>query len=244
MRLRLSAVRPGSCCTPTRGGRRHASRRPNNGKLTRRRRPRSLSLGPRRRRNGDRFRLFCGLGLGSAPSGQKRERIEVPLRLRGQPHAEVHVRRRVLRFPARADRTDDVVLGDRGPDAHGDRAQVNERDREALGGADRQRQAGSRNGSGKADDTCLRCPHVRARGRADVDSPVLAARIRVVVEREAPKHRSFDRPAPGLRRWRCDERGHHRQHRCEPSVARSENHAARMVSGWSAVVKSGYREPR
>lgn len=183
-------------------------------------------------------------GLGSAPRRQQGERIDVALRLRGQSHAEVQVRRLVLRLPAWPDRADHVALRDRGPDTHGDRAQVHKRDREAVGRADRQRQARSRNGSSKADDARLRCPHVRARRRSDVDAPVLAAGIRVVVEREASEHRPVGRPAPGARSRRRHQRSHDRKCDGECVVARFENHAWRMVTAWSAVVNFDYREPR
>ena len=194
----------------------------------RQRSSRHLSADLSRRRRA-RYRLLtrcrCGHRLGSAPSRQQRERIDVPLWLRGQPHAEVQVRRRVLHLPAGPDRADDLALRDRGPHAHGDRAQVHERDREPVGGANRERQPGSRNGSGKTDNTRFWCAHIRARRRSDVDASMLAAGVRVVVEHKPPEHRPVDRPAPRVRRWRCHEGDHHRHHGCKPSVARFENHA-------------------
>ena len=63
------------------------------------------------------------------------------MRLRRDAHTEVNVGLRMLRLTAGADGPDDLALGDSRADPHARRPEVDERDREALGGPDRHRHA-------------------------------------------------------------------------------------------------------
>jgi hypothetical protein len=97
---------------------------------------------------------------------------------------------------ARADRPHDLALADRRANADSDRAEVDEGDRVAVLGTDRQAAALPRQLPCKRDHPCRRGAHFGSRRRADVDSSVLAARIRIAFGDERPEHRAFDRPAP------------------------------------------------
>ena len=60
--------------------------------------------------------------------------------------------------------------------------------------------------------------HRRSGRRADVDAPVLAPRVRMVVrERERPQHGTVHRPGPGRRRRRNDERRRGKRTQEQPS---------------------------
>ena len=63
---------------------------------------------------------------------QQQERIQVPVRLRRPPHAEVDVGHGQLHHAARADGSEDAALRDCRPASHHDRAEVQERDRVAV----------------------------------------------------------------------------------------------------------------
>jgi hypothetical protein len=124
--------------------------------------------------------LRPGLGLNGRrrcgfPSRKQRERVHVAVRIGGQANAEVEVGLRPLSLAARADRAHDLAFLNRGPGAHSDRAEVDERDRVAIGGANRQAQALTGQLPDERGDACRRSPDLRTRRGRDVDSPVLAA---------------------------------------------------------------------
>ena len=180
--------------------------------------PRSLQLHGReirverlsRRRTGRRRWLGRPrLGLTRRPCREKRERIDVPVRIGGQANAEVDVGLRVLRVAAGADRAHDVAFLDRGPGAYSDRSEVDERDRVAVGGANRQAQPLVGQLPDERGDARCGSPNIGTRRRSDVDSPVLAARVRISFGDERAQHRTVDRPRPCGRRRAQDERDQH-----------------------------------
>jgi hypothetical protein len=191
-------------------------------------------------------RLGSGLGVGSAglPGRKQGQRIDISVRLGGEPNSEVeggdaHFRTGEL------GRSDHVPLLQRSACAHGDGAQVQERDRIAVLGPQRDRPPAAGNRSCESDHTRNRCEHLLSRRRRDVDAPMLPGPVRVGVDVERPQDRAGDGPAPGRcrggRRERAD--GRDQQRTAAASVVSSENHAA-TVSGPSAVVKNVYSEPR
>jgi len=121
-----------------------------------------------------------------------------------------------LRLVGRADRPDDVAFRDRGALAHRRRAEVDERDGQAVAGLDRHREAVLRDGARERDAAGRRCADTLAKTAADVDSAVLAARVRVVAERESAQDRPFDGPAPCAPGGRDDERGDERREQGAP----------------------------
>jgi hypothetical protein len=85
--------------------------------------------------------LLRGRGLlGRLPRRQERQGVDVPVRVGRSTDAEIHVRLGPLGITARADRADDVALAHLRPDRDPDRAEVNERHRPPVLGADRQAQ--------------------------------------------------------------------------------------------------------
>jgi hypothetical protein len=130
---------------------RRRRRRPVRG-MSMRRRPAITAVRCRARRScstrghgrNRRLRLLLLLGrrglLGRVPGRQERQGIDVPVRVGSTTDAEIHVRLGPLGVTARTDRADDVALAHLGPDRDPDRAEVDERDRPAVFGADRQAQ--------------------------------------------------------------------------------------------------------
>jgi hypothetical protein len=183
----------------------------------RRGRPGDSSRGPhrndrRRRRNLGR-RLLTGRrrpdrrDLGD---GQQQERIQVPVRLRSPPHAEVNIRHGQLHNAARPDGSDEVALRDGRPAPHGGRAEMQERDRVAVLRLERNGSAAHGDGADEGDDSGRRGEHGCARWSADVDPAMLARRIRIVSEQERPQNRSLHRPGPTQSRRRHGERSRDR----------------------------------
>jgi hypothetical protein len=125
------------------------------------------------------------LGLGR-PSGslealrKQQERVDVAVRIRGQANTEVDVGLRALGISARSDRSDDFAFTDGRSDSDRNRSQMDKRDRVPVLGADRQTPALVRNLAGEGDDPGHRSAHIGARRRADVNSAVLPASVRVV----------------------------------------------------------------
>jgi hypothetical protein len=156
------------------------------------------------RRRRRRRRIGCGRALRVGPGRQECERIEIAVRLGRQPNAEVHVRLGMLRLSARADGADHVALGKRRPKAHGDRAEMHERDRVPVRSTDREREARRGHGAGEPDDARHRRPNLGAARRADVEATMLPAEVRVVFQRETAQDRPVDGPAPGRGR-RCEQ---------------------------------------
>jgi hypothetical protein len=188
-------------------------------------------------------RLSGRLGLGRASRSleslwKQQHRVDVAVRIRGQANTEVDIGFRALGVAARSDRSDDFAFTDGRSDSDGNRSQVDKRDRVPVLGADRQTPTLVRNLAGEGDDPGHRSAHIGARRRADVDSAVLPASVRVVAGDEGPEHWAVDRPAPSGRARHESQRG--KENDCD-AVAYSENHAGRVPSQ-VAVVKSGYSE--
>jgi len=137
--------------------------------------------------------------LGRLPGRQERQGIDVPVRVGRATDAEIHVRLGPLGVTARADRADDVALAHLRPDRDPDRAEVDERDRPAVPGADRQAQPLMGQLPRVPDDPGRGCANVRARGSADVDPTVLAARVGIALGDERPQHRPVGGPRPSRR---------------------------------------------
>jgi hypothetical protein len=176
---------------------------------------------------------------------QKRQRVDVPVRLGRQPNAEMDVRLRDLGVGARGDGANHLAFGDRRAHRNGDRAELQERDRVTVFGADRDCPPGAGHRPGKGDHAGGGRTHVAADRGTDVDSPVLAPAVRIVAGREPTQNRAVDRPAPrgGVRRQGEGQHAGQGEKHGPTSVARSANHDGN-VAGWSAVVKPGYSEPR
>ena len=151
----------------------------------------------RRRRLGRDGRGRARLGHRRA-RGQEPQRIEIPLRLGGDPHAEVHVRLRHLRVGADADRPDAGAFGDRGAARDRDRAEVRQRHGVPVGGCDRDAVSGRRDGAREGDVPGCWSVHRRAEVIAHVDPTVLARRVRMRgIEEEGLQHGARGRPRPG-----------------------------------------------
>ena len=163
-----------------------------------------------RRRRGAFWRRRNGLGLGR---GKQAERVDVAVRIGGEPDAEVDVRRRRDGVDARADDADDRSFGDHAAARDARRAELQQRHRVAVRGQDRDRPTTARDRAGERDGACCRGDHLASELGADVDATMLPARIGVGAERERSQHRPRRRPDPGVRRRRRDERRKHDQER-------------------------------
>ncbi len=183
------------------------------------------------------------LGLRRA-LGEQGQWVEVAVRLGRHSDAQVDVRLGVLDLSARADGADALALLDRGADPHAHGPEMDERDRVAVFGADRHAEPRMRQRAGERDHAACGRTHVGARERPDVHTTVLPAQVRIVLGEKASDHRAVDGPAPGTGGRCADQCCHAREQMQEHSVANFENHEPGTVTGWSAVVKSGYREGR
>lgn len=165
-------------------------------------------------------------------AGQEEQRVDVPIRFRAPPHADMDVGHGQLHRAARTDGSDCVALRKAGAATHGDRAEMQERDRVIVLRLDRDRPAAHRHGPGEGDHPGCRGEHGRSCWGADVDPAVLARRIRIVAEQEGPQHRALHRPGPtqGGRRHcersrnrSADEQSEH--HRVPPLLSDMETGA-------------------
>jgi hypothetical protein len=252
--------RPGRPRAP-RGSRRHAPRRTRPWGSSRPRRLRRRTLARPRRSGRTRRRLglprgggrrlhWRGLGTGrriggaGLASGEQRQRVEIPMRLGGQPYAEVH-RGHAPFVAAELGRGDHVALRDGCADAHAERTEMQKRDRVAVLGPQGDRPPAAGNHSREGDHTGDRSEHVLTRGRRDLDAAMLPGRVGIAFDVEGPEHRAGHGPAPGSGGGRHREGRDDRHQDCPApaSVVSSANHAA-TVSGPSAVVKIFYSEPR
>jgi hypothetical protein len=169
------------------------------------------------------------------PRRQEGAWVEVPLRLGGHAHAQVDERRRDLRLAGGADCGDRVALCDRGAPRNRKRAEVRQGDGETGRGLDGDRPARCRHRAGERDGAGRRRVHLGACGSADVDAPMLPARVGV---RRVEEERLQDWPIGGPRprcRWRCeDERGKDRRE-CE-RTHRHHSFGQRTRAGRPSVV--------
>jgi hypothetical protein len=101
---------------------------------------------------------------------------------------------------------------------------MDQRDRVAVGRADRQAQPFMRQLPDEGRDAGRRRANIGACRRRDVNSPVLTARIRVTRGDERRKHGPLDGPRPSLRRRAQHEHEHESGSNHEQSVADTDNH--------------------
>ena len=150
-------------------------------------------------------------GGGGGASRQHRQRVEVPLGLRGDPDAEVHVWLCDLGFATRADRADAVALGNCRARGNSQRAEMGQRDRILpRRGRDRDALAGGRHRSGERHGARHRREDGRACGARDVDAAVLSGSVWMGrVEVEGLKDGTGRRPRPGICVGRDNEHGEH-----------------------------------
>jgi hypothetical protein len=244
---RCGRGRPG-CSSGPRGSssRRGHRRRMRGGPRCHRRPRRRLGLP----RGGSRRLHRCGLGSrsrirGAALAGRKQgQRVEVPVRLGGQPNAEVHRGHSPFLAPELGC-CDHVALHDGCANAHAEGAEMQERDRVAVLGPQGDRPAAAGNRSRERDHARDRSEDVLSRSRGDLDAAMLPGGVGIVVDVEGSEHRAGHGPAPRRRGGRrCEGSDDRRQGRpASTSVVSSENHAA-TVSGRAAVVKIVYSELR
>jgi hypothetical protein len=138
---------------------------------------------------------------------QEEERITVAVRFAASPHAQMDVGHRQLGLAAWADRADRHALRDRGaaPNRYG--AEMQDGDRVTVLRLDRDGPAADGDGPCEGDDSGCRREHRRTRGRSNVDSAVLAGRVRIVAEQERSQYRALHRPRPAESRGRPRQRG-------------------------------------
>jgi hypothetical protein len=156
---------------------------------------------------------------------QQQDRVDVPVRLRGHPDAEMDVRGAGDGVLARANLTDDGALGDGTAACDRDRAELEQRHGVAVGGLNRQRAPTRRDRPDERDGACCGSHDRIADARTDVDPAVLAGGVLVRSERERPQDRPVGRPGPACcdrdddqGRDRTDDRGgEHAPHRIPPS---------------------------
>ena len=189
----------------------------------------------------DRLRL-SGLWLGTG-TGKERQGIEVAVRIRRDPNAQMDVSRS---FGALAgpDGPESLALGDDRAFRDLERAQVLKRCGVAVLRLDGDRSATGRDRAGEAHDTSGRRGDDGSRGRADVDATVLARGVGVASDGEVLQHRPIDGPGPGERGRSADqvadddrEQDGEACHRFLP-VVNYENDGS-LAEG-SDVVKRGY----
>jgi hypothetical protein len=156
-----------------------------------------------------RSRLHCGQSVGQGSSRgriagtskagrQQGQRIDVPLWITRRACAEIDVGLRQVDHAARSDRTDDRALRDARTAHHPDRPEVHERGGVAERRLDRHRLAAGRHRPSERDHSLRRSEHRTAARSAEIDTAMLAGRVRMrVVERKRPQHRTVDGPRPG-----------------------------------------------
>ena len=133
------------------------------------------------------------------PRRQERERVDVPVRIGRDTHAEMHV-------ALAADEADDIAFPDGAAARDGRRTQVDERDRVAVRRPNRDDSAAPWDGAGEGHRPARRGEHGRAGSRADRNPAVLPTRVRMRrVEGEVAQHRTVRRPRPGARAGDHDE---------------------------------------
>ena len=166
-------------------------------------RRRSRSLGRRSRRGrgavADRLggRRGSGGGRRLVARGQEREWVDVPVRIRRDPDAEVDVWDRVLALAAGADRADRRALAEGRAAVDRDRAEVDERDRVAVLRSHGDGSPARGNGAGEAHDSCRGRADGRSFVAGDVDAAMLPSGVGILSER-----RMVVAPAPRRARSR------------------------------------------
>ncbi len=156
------------------------------------------------------------VGRGRAGAGgQERERVEIPLLLRGPAEAEMDVGLRDLDLAARPDRADPCPFGDRGALGRADRAEVRQRHRVTVGRLDRDALPRGRDRPGEGDRPRGGRDDRRAGVASHVDASMLAGRVRMRrIEDERLEHGTARGPRPGACRRGEHERSQYRRKEC------------------------------
>jgi hypothetical protein len=192
-----------------RGSGRHVDRRLGHPGLGRLGRPRGRAgkrrLGARRARGDCRGHVRHGRRRDHETGGQKVEGIAVAVRVRRDTNTEVDVRLGPLRLAAPPRDADGVALGDGRTLRDVERAEMRQRDREAVRGLDRQGEAVGGDGPRERDDSRRGSTQDLALGARDVDAAVLASCVGIRTVRIGTQHGAPQRPAPRGRAGRCSE---------------------------------------
>ena len=168
----------------------------------------TLGCGDRRFSIGD---LIVGYRLLRTP-GQKREWIDIAVRVGGDSDPEVDARGSAI-VRRRRDRANRLPLAHDSVFSDRDRAQPDERNGVAVRGSDRDRTPVPGHGAGERDRTGRGRAHVRARISGDIDAAVLPAGVGIVAEREGADHLTVGRPNPASRGSGQDHRNQCRRER-------------------------------
>ena len=161
-------------------------------------RSRSRSRSGCRSRGRGRSRGWSRLGGRGSSRRQESKRIEVALVVGGEPNAEVYVRFRNLGVARGSDSPDDLPVGDRGAPGDSRCAEMRERDRVAVSGCHCDDEPATRHRPDVGHDSACCGVHLLAGSCADVDSPMLTARVRIGAEAEGSEHSSTRRPRPRM----------------------------------------------
>jgi hypothetical protein len=154
-----------------------------------------MGRGPRGVRGGSGRRR----GRGDGPCGQKLQRVDVAVGLRGPADTEMQVGRLVLELARGAHRSDRLALDHGRTSSDRDRAEVEQGHRVAVGRLDRDRAAVQRQRAGEARGSGSGCAHGLAQRTADVGPAVLTRLVLVGRDRERAEDRAGGRPRPGRR---------------------------------------------
>jgi hypothetical protein len=136
---------------------------------------------------------------------QQRQRIDITLRVIGPPDAEVNIRHVVLRIAGGPDRPDGLAFGDALVGADLDRAEMEERDGEAVECPDRHGQAVGGQSAGERDSSAGRRGDSDLRVAGDIDAGMAVLAVLGAAEVEAAQHRPVGRPGPSRCWGRRDE---------------------------------------
>jgi hypothetical protein len=154
-----------------------------------------------------RRRRRLGWGRRCRERREEAERVEIALRVAAEPDAELQVRHRVGRHPARADERDRLPLRHHRAPGDQERTEMQERDGVAVAGPNRDGEPVRRDLADEGHRTGARRDHSLAESPLKVDPAVLPWQERVaLVEGEPLQHRPRNRPGPGAGRRRRHER--------------------------------------
>jgi hypothetical protein len=137
---------------------------------------------------------------------QQSQWIQVALRVVRPPDPEMDVRNVDLHVARRPDRPHGLALRDSVSRSDQERAQVEQRDGEAVRRLDRHRTAVGRQPAGERDHTACGRRHLRPGSAAHVDAGVAVLAVLLAAERESAQDRAVGRPGPCARGRGCDER--------------------------------------
>jgi hypothetical protein len=149
----------------------------------------------------------------------------------------MHIRNRVLGYPARANRTNRVALGDGRPAPDGYGAKMEQRDGVAVSRLDRDRPPAGRNGPGERDEAARRRDNLGTVRPADVDPAVETGGVRIGAEFERLQNRPLHRPGPPLGRCGRGER------RRRGAARQSHEHRAGLLPVLQTAVHGSRRPP-